>query len=96
MDEILTLYNQEYKISSKEGGSIASFWLTQNISVHLHYKIDKQSLDFLENNLIKLVRYDYDTIKGGKHRDAEINSKSAKKLQSTYKMFIDEVNKTSE
>ena len=97
-DNIVTLKSINYAIATEGGagviGTMASY---ANPGVHVRYSFSSQDdVKLFLDNLITFIRFSYSSSQGDVYKDVEVKEKDAKKLQKTYKMFIDEINKTTE
>ena len=90
------LYSMDYSIATIGGGKDASVWLSKNLSARIQYLISGDINKTLETNKVTDVRLYYNLSSGSAYRNVEVKSKESNKLQKAYKMFIDEINKTTE
>ena len=91
-DSKANLYSVETQISSVGGGSVGLRG-AQSLGIWLRYSNLENDLDIFENKLITLIRINYKNSKGNFYDDLKISGKNAKKLQASYKLLKDELNK---
>ena len=96
-DNIITLINIDNSFTTMGGAKEASsFWMTEIPGVIVKYLLTENIENDAKNYFLTDLRRHYTSSDGSTYTDTKIKKNDAKKFQKTYKMFIDEINKTSE
>lgn len=91
-DSKANLYSVETQVLSIGGGSVGIRG-SEAPGIWLRYSNLESDLDLFEDKLITLIRINYKNIKGNFYYDLKISARRAKKLQASYKLLKDELNK---
>lgn len=91
-DSKANLYSVATQVSSIGGGAIGMRG-SKSLGIWLRYSNLESDLDLFENKLITLIRINYKNNQGNFYDDLKISEKNAKKLQASYKLLKDELNK---
>lgn len=91
-DSKANLYSVDTQVSSIGGGSLGIRG-SEALGIWLRYSNLESDLDLFEDKLITLIRINYKNIRGNSYYDLKIPTRRAKKLQASYKLLKDELNK---
>ncbi len=92
-DEARNLENTYKTISTKGAVSSATFLLSSSLGLMLKFEIPENDLTLFNDNLITLMRLNYETINGKFYKDIEVTDGVSRNIKETYIKFKNELNK---
>lgn len=92
-DQTLNLENIYKTISTKGAVSSASFLLSSSLGLILKFEITEYNLALFNDNLLTLIRLNYETINGKFYKDIEVTEGVSYNIQETYMKFKEELDK---
>jgi len=92
-DEAITLSNTYKTISTKGAASSATFLLSSSLGLILKFEINEYVEIPFNDNLLTLIRLNYETINGKFYKDIEVTEGVSYNIQETYRKFKNEIDK---
>ena len=92
-DEARNLENIYKTISTKGAASSATFLLSSSLGLIIKFEISEDDLTLFNNNLITLMRLNYETINGKFYKDIEVTEGVSRNIKETYTKFKKELDK---
>lgn len=89
----ISLKNTYKTISTKGAASSATFLLSGSLGLMLKFEISDDNLVLFNDNLLTLMRLNYETINNKFYKDIEVTEGVSYNIEETYKMFKKELDK---
>lgn len=86
-DQTTSLENIYKTVSTKGAVSSASFLISNSLGLMLKFEVTEDNLTLFDNNLLTLMRVNYETVNGKFYKDIEVTEGVSYNIQETYKMF---------